>query len=165
MRPPSDDPFVQTERKIRLASLRLLEDVAATAGAQAVLRALRHHGVDDSYVAGPSAEPDAEAERTRESLLKWANPGPEDATIDPSDSRVQAAGRRILRCEDVWAFLGGAARKKKIAITAEQPIVRHGWEVLRTLVVIWETEQRQRAEQGHGESGSKLDCRSWYVTC
>lgn len=59
------------------------------------------------------------------------------------------AGKRLIEYEDVWALLGaGAVKSVKVARTEEQPMAPGAWELLRTLVGVWEGEVKKREEAG-----------------
>lgn len=139
----TSDPFDVTERKIRLATLRLIQGIASTSGAAAVFRAIPHAGEDEALMSE-----EQRAEHTARTA-RYIAEDRDDAASDPADSLFQFAGKRVLQnCRDVWALLGGAAMKKKPPMTPEQPVVAHGWELLRVFVGIWEAEQDERRMKG-----------------
>lgn len=143
MKAPTIDPLPATARKIRLLALRLLENVASTLSGDAIFRALRHHGVDEELVPPPKVV-----------LDKKGNPvlpeeeEEEEETTEDEHTPLVLAGKRVEVCEDVWALLGGGAEKTRQMRNEEQPMAPGAWELLRTLVGVWEGEATRRSEAG-----------------
>jgi len=73
----------------------------------------------------------------------------DDEGPDEQDTPLMLAGKRMAEYEDVWALLGaGAVKAVKVTRTEEQPMVPGAWELLRTLVGVWEGEVKKREEAG-----------------
>ena len=168
---PSRDPFASTSRKVRIAALRLLEDISATNSPLAVFRAAPGYSPDPDLVPSPPTRVDRE---TTPSTSKpqvmithgLATPPAEDRSldVDADDLDFVAAGKRVGRCENVWDLLGGLARRPGKGMpkgpTAARPVVRGGWDVLSTFVRAWEDEVALRRLNGGAFARPLSDVRS-----
>lgn len=146
LEPPTSDPFPVTARKIRLETLHILEDIASTSGGAAVCRAIPGYGKDPSLhpVVPPTYDKHGEEIIVDEAEL---DPHPEE-----DDRALTLAGKRVAACADVWSFLGGASAKTPPAGSAT-PMTRGAWDVLRTLVTIWEGEVAAKRGELHRSGG------------
>lgn len=104
---------------------------------------MKEHGIDEVLV--PS---------TPLALDKYGKPvvedeEEEDEGLDDQDTPLMLAGKRLIEYDDVWALLGaGAVKSLKVARTEEQPMAPGAWELLRTLVEVWEGEAKKRKKAG-----------------
>lgn len=162
---PSRDPFALTARKMRLGALRLLEEIAATNGPPVVFRAAPGYSPDPSLF--PPTPPSEPTTNGKGGPPRETTPAPPQATIthglptppaedrsldlDEDDKDFVSAGKRVGRCENIWDVLGGLARRQKgqpKGPTKERPVIRGGWDLLKTFAGAWEAEveTRRRAE-------------------
>ncbi|GAA5899987.1 hypothetical protein JCM5296_001933 [Sporobolomyces johnsonii] len=150
--PASDDPFALTHRKLRADALRVLEDVAATNGVEAVCRAIRGYGMPRPLAAGEAeSEPITPPPSSKKDKGKGKNKRPDDGS-DPEedllpekgDEPIEASAKRIGRVEDMWDFLAGTTARKPRIRDRERPVMEGGWEVLDVLVRGWEAERDRK---------------------
>lgn len=155
--PPSLDPFDSTSRQIRNGALRLLQDIGATNGGEALARATPGYVPDLSLVRGVGGSTSAmDVFGGNVGLKKGGRslptPPQEEQGFpdDIDDTALALAGKRVARSEDVWELLGGAAGRGKgfKYRTRERPVVRGGWELLRVFVEVWEGEGESRNARG-----------------
>lgn len=142
------EPYSPTTRKLRLQALRLIEDIVNTSGTETLFRSL------------PSYEPDLSIDLNEdESLLELKRTNSKGKRVadhfdeeedDEEEGPLYLAGKRVSKCEDLWDFLGGMAEgiEPNRIRNREEPIIQGGWEMLRSLVGVWELEAKTRFSSG-----------------
>ncbi|GAA5952541.1 hypothetical protein JCM21900_003411 [Sporobolomyces salmonicolor] len=152
--PASDDPFVLTHRKLRADALRVLDNVAATNGVEAVCRAIRGYGMPRPLAAGEAgSEPITPPRSSKKDKGKAKEQQPDDGSDleedllpEKGDEPLEASAKRIGRVEDLWDFLAGTTARKPRIRDRERPVMEGGWEVIDVLVRGWEAERGRKVD-------------------
>lgn len=151
---PSPDPFPTTVRKIRNEALRLLEEINANSG-EGITRALPGYVAEPSLLAGGEGKKDSEEKKpvingnANGNGKKKVVAKKEKEVFDEDEDykEISLAGMRISRFENCWDMLGdGIGRGKLARKRCRERVVfgGEGWEVLRSLVGVWESEASNR---------------------
>ncbi|KAM0790052.1 hypothetical protein ACM66B_005380 [Microbotryomycetes sp. NB124-2] len=139
------DPLVETTTKVRLTSLKTLQQVAYVNGTRTLFRAIRGHGyVKDEF----------DDKQTRErghgpAAAEWDKvwDDPVDVEDDQDESKIAEAGRVVGKCRDVWELMqvgmeGKVGARKHGRL--QDPLCFGGWDLLDALCSIWEREMEER---------------------
>lgn len=142
----NSDPFIPTRRKIRIASLRLLELIANSTGAETIFRAAPGYDPDSSIDTSLDGTNSSTISAQTNGKQKRSRVEDDDDEDDEDEGPFYLAGKRVGKLDDLWDFLAGMAENNEGTITRsrEEPIASGGWEMLRSFVGIWEEEASVR---------------------
>ncbi|GAA5907903.1 hypothetical protein JCM5296_006128 [Sporobolomyces johnsonii] len=149
--PASDDAFALTHRKLRTDALRVLKDVAAMNGIEAVCRTICGYGMPRPLAAGEAeSHPITPLLCSKKDKGKGKNErhdagsdSEEDLLPEKGDKPIKVSAKWIGRVDHLWDFLAGMTARKLRIRDRERPVMEGGWEFLDVLVQGWEAKGQE----------------------
>ncbi|KAI5475634.1 hypothetical protein MNV49_001096 [Pseudohyphozyma bogoriensis] len=155
---PTLDPYTSTLRKVRLEALRLLDDIGHTNGGESVARGTPGYEQDEDLLDTQGKAEQAKKRAMNSPSKKAKKRREEEEDEEEGNKAVNAAARRVGVCEEVWDLLaGGSGMGKEFGKSSrERPVSRTGWDLVRSLVAMWEGEAKERKGKGLPEFSPSL---------